>query len=552
MKKILIALIVIILTIGAVSASDENLTVSGNLETGHSADEIISETNEGNFTELSNLIKNSSEVLELDKNYANTGSESEINILKPMTIDGKGHTLNANFSSKIFNITSDNVTLKNINFINAKSESNGGAIITNGQLTIINCSFINNCMDTGETINFHNYDYTTGRGGAIYTEKNLRILNSTFSKNTARQYLSHREMDFNYMTDAGHGGAIVCLGELYVENSRFSENSASSILAGDSNLINCSFLKEKSSFSSYMDSDLTIINSRFENGGTILSTHGNLLINKTIFINNKYNYRQNEYWWITGEESLIDSYESAKIINSTFINNTAGDTAVLNLEEYELTNCTFENNADATILSNNILLDDSMKKTYIFYPKIRNKFTSTYYNSGKSMIIDFVNKNSKNVCLNWYENEKVLRNGRLFDDYKYYPDSSLSLPVSKWKVGNYNVVVKYTDHGVTHQTKFKITIKKAPTTVKAPKLTAKYKKSKYFKLTVKNKASKKAVKNTYVKVKIDKKTFKIKTNSKGIAKFNTNKLKIGKHKVTISSGNANYIMSGKSVIIIKK
>ena len=82
-------------------------------------------------------------------------------------------------------------------------------------------------------------------------------------------------------------------------------------------------------------------------------------------------------------------------------------------------------------------------------------------------------------------------------------------------------------------------------------MTNKYKKSKYFKVTVKNKATKKVVKNTYVKIKIDKKTYKIKTNSKGIAKFNTKKLKIGKHKVTITSANVNYQMSAKSTITIK-
>ena len=556
MKKILIALILLILTLGAVSASDENtsnLTVSENLEIDHSTDEIISENNEGNFTELSNLINDTSEILELDKNYANTGSESEISILKPMTIDGKGHTLNAKFSSKIFNITSDNVTLKNINFINAKSKSNGGAIIANGELTIINCSFISNCVDTGETINYHSYDYTTGRGGAIYTEKNLRIINSTFSKNTAHQKISHREMDFHYTTDAGHGGAIVCFGELYVENSGFSENSASSIYAANSNLINCNFLNEEDSFTSYEERDLTIINSTFENGGLILYTYGNLLINNSIFINNKYSYRQNEYWWIDGEKTLIQSYGFTRIINSTFINNTAGDIAVLNLEEYELINCTFENNGDATILTNNILLDDSMKKTYIFYPKIRNKFTSTYYNSGKSIIIDFVNKNSKNRCLDWFENEKVLRNSRVFDDYKYYPNSQLSLQVSKWKVGTYTVVVKYNDHGITHQTKFKITIKKAPTTVKAAKVTNKYKKSKFFKISVKS--NKKAIKNLKLKLKVytgkKYKTYTVKTDENGLAKFNTKNLKIGKHNVIISPADSNYKLSAKSVITIK-
>lgn len=101
-----------------------------------------------------------------------------------------------------------------------------------------------------------------------------------------------------------------------------------------------------------------------------------------------------------------------------------------------------------------------------------------------------------------------------------------------------------------------VTIAKAKTTVKAPQVTNKYKKSKFFKVTVKNKATHKAVSNIKVKLKVytDKKykEYTVKTNSKGIAQINTNALKLGKHKVVISSGDNNYQISGKSVITIKK
>ena len=123
--------------------------------------------------------------------------------------------------------------------------------------------------------------------------------------------------------------------------------------------------------------------------------------------------------------------------------------------------------------------------------------------------------------------------------------------VSTWKVGTYTIFMKSEVKYVKDAT-FKITVLKAPTTVKAPKVIAKYKKSKYFKVTVKHKTTKKAVKNTYIKLKIGKKTYKVKTNSKGIAKFNTKKLKVGTHKVTITSGNANYKISAKSQIKVKK
>ena len=101
-----------------------------------------------------------------------------------------------------------------------------------------------------------------------------------------------------------------------------------------------------------------------------------------------------------------------------------------------------------------------------------------------------------------------------------------------------------------------IKVAKAKTTVKAPKVTAKVKKTKYFKVTVKNKASKKVVKSLKVKVKVytgkKYKTYTIKTNKKGVAQLNVKSLKVGKHKVVISSGNAKYTVSAKSTITIKK
>ena len=60
------------------------------------------------------------------------------------------------------------------------------------------------------------------------------------------------------------------------------------------------------------------------------------------------------------------------------------------------------------------------------------------------------------------------------------------------------------------------------------------------------------MKKVLLKIKIDKKIYKVKTNSKGIAKVNTKKLKVGKHKVSIASGNVNYAIKGKSVIKIKR
>ena len=130
-----------------------------------------------------------------------------------------------------------------------------------------------------------------------------------------------------------------------------------------------------------------------------------------------------------------------------------------------------------------------------------------------------------------------------------------SWKLPKLNVGTYKVTfTSSSDHYSLSKKTVSLKISKAKASVKAPKVKSKFKKSKYFKVTVK--ANKKAVKKVVVKVKVftgkKSKTYNIKTNNKGVAKLNTKKLKVGKHKVVISSGNSNYKISAKSKITIKK
>jgi hypothetical protein len=150
------------------------------------------------------------------------------------------------------------------------------------------------------------------------------------------------------------------------------------------------------------------------------------------------------------------------------------------------------------------------------------------------------------ACVRIYKGSKIIK--------EYYPISSkgtCTFKLPKLDAGSYKIMI--TDSSLAYKiaTKtVKLTVNKIKTTVKAPKVTFKHKKSKYFQATVK--ANKKPVKKIVLKVKIGKNTYKVKTNSKGVAKFNTKKLNVGKHKVVISSGNNNYQISAKSQITIKR
>lgn len=100
-----------------------------------------------------------------------------------------------------------------------------------------------------------------------------------------------------------------------------------------------------------------------------------------------------------------------------------------------------------------------------------------------------------------------------------------------------------------------VTVPKIKTKVQADQKSAIYKRNSYFVIKLKDKNNA-FLKNVKLKVKVKSaktvKTFNIKTNSKGIAKFNTKGLKIGVHKVSITSDDENYTVSKTSKIFVGK
>ena len=186
------------------------------------------------------------------------------------------------------------------------------------------------------------------------------------------------------------------------------------------------------------------------------------------------------------------------------------------------------------------------------------KALSTTYDSSKAFTVTALDKNSNPVS--GLKIALKMNTGKSFKNY-YVTTNAKGVAsfsdASKLAVGTHKVEItssntKYDVKG----TQSTIKISKAKTTVKAPKVTGKFKKSKYFRVTVKNQATKKVVKGIKVKVKVytGKKyvTKTIKTNAKGIAQLNIKTFKIGTHKVVISSGDSKYIISAKSTIVIKK
>ena len=171
------------------SLSEDNTTLSASntdndtLSLSNTDNNVLGDA--GDRTALSNLISRADpgSVVYLPNDYKfTTGSSSNLGITigKNLIIDGQGNTIDANKLGRIFYISGNNVTLKNINFKNAlfSGAAGGGAIYFTGTyLTIENCTFESN-----------RNTHSSKGGGAIYGAYRplalINITNSTFTNNS--------------------------------------------------------------------------------------------------------------------------------------------------------------------------------------------------------------------------------------------------------------------------------------------------------------------------------------------------------------------------------
>lgn len=346
--------IFVLATISCASASQINETSDSNLIGNVDVESELLNANTEDFSALSDEINSSieSKSLELAKDYSFDSQNDEkytngIDIaIDDLTIDGKGHTINANNNARVFNIKSNNVILKNINIINGNATSHGGAIYWEGlNGTVINCLFkdcsspnsggailfknsarIENSRFIGNRAYFGggaNFDeecrinnctfegnYAKYLGGGLYTLKQTYILDSIFANNEAGDgggiYLestgSIENTVFEKNNAIGYGGAITNEDHVHIKNSRFMENTgkfAGAIYFKGSGHVEKSIFCENSAETggaiSIYSNNIDITNSEFKynaaNEGSSLYINGkNIKIENVSFTNNETSF----------------------------------------------------------------------------------------------------------------------------------------------------------------------------------------------------------------------------------------------------------------------
>ena len=161
------------------------------------------------FTDLQNAIGLVTGTLTLNQNIAMTAKEAAnftngITINKDITIDGKGHTIDAKNLGRIFSIGEGfTVTLTNATLINGRAVE-GGAIYNDGSLTLSDVKLSDNAAD--------------GYGGAVFNNGELVVSDSVFDSNDV---LNRGSASVDY------GGAAIYNwydGVLTVSGSNFTNN----------------------------------------------------------------------------------------------------------------------------------------------------------------------------------------------------------------------------------------------------------------------------------------------------------------------------------------
>lgn len=529
--------------------------------------------------------KSSSKIITASKNL----------IFKNITFkNGKSKNAGAIYATS--NLTFINcIFLNNVANSGTGSLDNGGAIYSKGTLNIINCTFKNNfgkddsavkCDGNSITITDSHFESNSGQF-VINAWAESNIHNSTFINNPNAILSSSFYAKITDCVFTNNKGGINAEYGIYAKNCNFTDNSKGIIQTNGygekATIINCNFKNQKS-HALELYGDASISSSQFINnngkyggaifasswsdepfyqpptykinindcifssnhatyGGAIYNDHNSLTITNCIFKNNRADFG-----------GAIDSCGSKTTIkSSTLKNNSYGSLLINSIEdEYASYYISGKLTINGKTYSKSVILDDSLKK--ISLVKVVTKKVNTVYYSGNKLKIALTNKFTGKALKNTKVNIKVYT-GKKSKTYSRYANAKgiVTFAASTLSAGSHKVVIT-SDYGFCKipKTTTYIKVKKAKATVKAPKVSNKYKKSKYFKVTLKHKTTKKAVKNTWIKLKIGKKTYKVKTNSKGIAKFNTKKLTIGKHSVKITSGNSNYIIKAKSTIRIRR
>ena len=315
------------------------------------------------FTDLQNAIGLVTGTLTLNQNVAMTAKEAAdftngITINKDITIDGKGHTIDAKNLGRIFSIGEGfTVTLTNATLINGKADK-GGAIYNDGSLTLSDVKLSDNAAD--------------GYGGAVFNNGELVVSDSVFDSN---DIVNRGSASVDYGGAAiynWYDGTLTVSGSNFTNNIKNYKNGDNLVGAittiGNATVIGSNFVNNSGRWGGAISatgaelrknsSTLTVSNTIFKDNsalyaGAVYIWGSNYNIADCVFDNNtafgKGNMTPNNNnggALVVSQVSRFNEPITGTISGSKFINNKAqyGGAAYFNKGFVTITDSVFENN----------------------------------------------------------------------------------------------------------------------------------------------------------------------------------------------------------------
>ncbi len=297
---------------------------------------------------------NTADEITLDGNYAfdpatDSAFINGIVIDRKLTINGNGFTINADGKAHIFNITSNDVVLKDITFKGGYAYEGGAIYWSSTNATILNCCFVNNTA--------------TYRAGAIYFKNEMSnvIIIANYTNNTANysgganyfeEDITDAHIIGNYISNTAENGGANYFGKAIFYsniNGNYSHNTAQRgdgganffqnmlknvILTGNYCYNKASHFGGANCFSDtliYVDIIGNYISNTAENGGS--NRFGYLISNVNIIGNYTNNTATNH----GGANYFVNELTDINIIGN-YINNTATNHGGANYFVYTLDN----------------------------------------------------------------------------------------------------------------------------------------------------------------------------------------------------------------------
>lgn len=567
MKKTIFFALLLIMMVGAVSASDNMTDDAVELDESNgeaisqieTSDEIstqdtepLEQTNEDtlsaartydiyDYNTLHSVLTSDTYdqlTLNIKSNIKLAGNTAVSTSISKLTINGNGKTVDGNGQYQFMYLQSTALTLKNLKFVNCRSQF-GGAIENDADyMSITGCTFTN-CQSyhavTSGIIWINGYTMKM-YGGAIYTEGNhVTISNNVFENNRATTGSP------SYQDQIIRGGAVYNYGDYAtITNNKFIGNSA------NYNKITC----RGGAIYNYGD-NVRISNNEFSGndadyGGAIYNAGYTSIISNNKFKDN-YADERGSAIYNTGNTVTIDSNNFKANMNygsaDAVIVNSESDAQIYSnriVSTGSYSKGTIVNYDGSSVIIKNNVFDDR-RDTKIAVPSV-----AEY---GGYLVITLKDDNGNPIS-----GAKVSVKLKGTKTYTTNKNGQIKVPTTGLALKKYAVKIKFTGNKkyLAASASKKVKIKKGGLKIVAKSKTFKKSATKKYKVTIKNKAGK-AIKKAKVTLKVKGKTYKATTNKKGKATFTLKITKKGKFKGKIKAKAGKYYKTtGKKVKITIK